>query len=105
MARNETFEELMEEVLEAMKEGNPLVLTYNNMEKVTLRYHKTFGIMSDQLQDTLAQMHADGWRFDEEVLRCGIPQAYYHQFTAKVHGKTIYTAEYIRNMCVQPEWA
>jgi hypothetical protein len=49
-------------------------------------------------------MHANGWRFDEEVHRCGIPQVYFDQFTAAVHGKTVYTAEFFRSMRVQPEW-
>ena len=98
-------EKLEEEVLEALKEGNSLVLSYQNMEKLTLWYHKASGIKSDQLQDTLAEMHASGWRFEEEVHRCGIPQVYYDQFTAVVHGKTIYTAEFFRSMRVQPEYA
>jgi hypothetical protein len=65
MAQHEKSEE---EIKEALEEGNSLVLSYQTMEKLTLWYHKTCSIKSDQLQDTLAEMHADCWRFDQEVL-------------------------------------
>ena len=79
------------------------MLSYQNMEKLTLWYHKAHGIQSDQLADTLAEMHAGGWRCYQEVLEKGIPQAYYEQFTAMVRGSSIYTAEFFRSMRVQPE--
>jgi hypothetical protein len=105
MAQHEALAAELAAVLTDTQDENFQKLNYQNMEKVTLWYHKAFGIKSDQLQDTLAEMHAGGWRFDEEVHRCGIPQVYYDQFTAVVHGKTIYTAEFFRSMRVQPEWA
>jgi hypothetical protein len=65
-----------------------------------LQYRKEHGIASDQLEDTLAAMHADGWRLSAELQRSGIPQMLYEQFTAAAHGKTIYTAELFRSMRV-----
>ena len=97
--------EEMEKVFEELQESSALVLSYQNMEKLTLWYRKAHGIGSAQLADTLAAMHAAGWRCDQEVLAGGIPQAYYDQFTAMVHGNSIYTAEFFRSMRVQPEWA
>ena len=105
MAQHEKLAEEIEKVLEELQESSSLVLSYQNMEKLTLWYHKAHGIQSDQLADTLAAMHAAGWRCDQEVLAGGIPQAYYDQFTAMVHGNSIYTAEFFRSMRVQPEWA
>ena len=95
----------MEKVFEELQETSYLVLSYQNMEKLTLWYRKAHGVESDQLADTLAAMHAGGWRCEQEVLAGGIPQAYYDQFTAMVHGRSIYTAEFFRSMRVQPEYA
>jgi hypothetical protein len=105
MAQHEKLHEEIEKMLEEVQESSSLVLSYQNLEKMTLWYHKTLAIKSDQLQDTLAEMHNAGWRCDQEVLTGGIPQVYYDQFTAVVHGKTIYTADFFRSMRVQPEYA
>ncbi len=105
MAQHEKLDEEIEKMLEEVQESSSLVLSYQNMEKLTLWYHKTLGIKSDQLQDTLAEMHRVGWRCDQEVLTGGIPQVYYDQFNAMVHGKSIYTAEFFRSMRVPPEYA
>lgn len=105
MAQMHVLDAEIERVLKEVQESSSLVLDYTNMEKLTLWYHKTLSIKSDQLEDTLAEMHSAGWRFDQEVLTGGIPQTFYDQFTAMVHGKSIYTAEFIRSMAVQPEWA
>jgi hypothetical protein len=105
MAQHEKLDEEIEKVFEELQETSSLVLRYQNMEKLTLWYRKAHGIRSDQLADTLAEMHAGGWRCDQEVLTGGIPQVYYDQFTEMVHGKSIYTAEFFLSMRVQPEYA
>ena len=105
MALPDNFNAELEKTLKEVHESSALVLSYQNMEKLTLWYHKTLSIKSDQLEDTLAEMHSAGWRFDQEVLTGGIPQTFYDQFQAMVHGKSIYTTEFFRNMAVQPEWA
>jgi hypothetical protein len=79
-------------------------LAWRYIEEQTLQYRKEHGIASDQLEDTLAAMHADGWRLSAELQRTGIPQMLYEQFTAAVHGKTIYTAELFRSMRVPAAW-
>jgi hypothetical protein len=80
------------------------MVTTTHLFKQTLQYRKEHGIASDQLEDTLAAMHANGWRLSAELQRNGIPQMLYEQFTAAAHGKTIYTAELFRSMRVQAEW-
>jgi hypothetical protein len=104
MTQLEVLAAELKAVLADAQDSELQTLSYRNMEKLTLWYHKALGIKSDQLQDTLTEMHANGWRFDEEVHRCGIPQVYFDQFTAAVHGKTVYTAEFFQSMRVQPEW-
>jgi hypothetical protein len=85
-------------------ESGFFTLIWRYIEEQTLQYRKEHGIASDQLEDTLAAMHADGWRLSAELQRSGIPQMLYEQFTAAVHGKTIYTAELFRSMRVPAAW-
>jgi hypothetical protein len=85
-------------------ESGFFTLIWRYIEEQTLQYRKEHGIASDQLEDTLAAMHADGWRLSAELQRTGIPQMLYEQFTAAVHGKTIYTAELFRSMRVPAAW-
>lgn len=94
-------------IKEQKKPRNPdhfFMITYQNLEKVTLRYHKEHGIASDQLEQTLASMHKDGWRCSVDMLRRGIPQAYYDQFTAAVHNKSIFTANRFLRMRIPENW-
>jgi len=67
-------------------------ITYQNIEKVTLRYRKENGIQSTELEDTLAAMHKDGWRVCLQMIKQGIPIPYYDQFTAACKGKSIFTS-------------
>jgi hypothetical protein len=85
-------------------ESGFFTLIWRYIEEQTLQYRKEHGIASDQLEDTLAAMHANGWRLSAELQRTGIPQMLYEQFTAAVHGKTIYTAELFRSMRVPAAW-
>jgi hypothetical protein len=85
-------------------ESGFFTLIWRYIEEQTLQYRKEHGIASDQLEDTLAAMHADGWRLSAELQRSGIPQMLYEQFTAAAHGKTIYTAELFRSMRVPAAW-
>jgi hypothetical protein len=85
-------------------ENGFFTLAWRYIEEQTLQYSKEHGITSDQLEDTLAAMHANGWRLSAELHRNGIPQMLYEQFTAAVHGKTIYIAELFQSMRVQREW-
>jgi hypothetical protein len=85
-------------------ESGFFTLAWCYIEEQTLQYRKEHGIASDQLEDTLAAMHADGWRLSAELQRSGIPQMLYEQFTAAAHGKTIYTAELFRSMRVPAAW-
>jgi hypothetical protein len=39
---------------------------------------------SDQLEQTLAAMHKDGWRCCLQMVKQGIPNPYYEQFTASL---------------------
>lgn len=80
------------------------MITYRNLEKVTLRYHKENGIASDQLEHTLAAMHKDGWRLSVDIERRGIPQCFYDQFTASLKNKTIYTANRFLRMRIPENW-
>jgi hypothetical protein len=95
----------MEAVLagaEADEAAKPLKpeINYRNLEELALRFHKEHAVASDQLKDTLAAMHKAGWRFCNAVEERGLPGRYYAQFTAAVHGGTIYTPEYFEQMRV-----
>ena len=67
-------------------------ITYQNIEKVSLRYRKENGIKSIQLEDTLAAMCKDGWRVCLQMIKQGIPIPFYDQFTAACKGETIFTS-------------
>ncbi len=82
-AKKQEQDEQMEKVFEELQETNSLVLSYQNMEKLTLWYRKAHVVESDQLADTLAAMHAGRWRCEQEVLAGGIPQAYYDQLNSR----------------------
>ena len=68
------------------------MITYQNIEKVTLRYRKENGIKSIHLEDTLAAMHKDGWRCCLQMIKQGIPIPFYDQFEASCKGSTIFTS-------------
>jgi hypothetical protein len=68
------------------------MITYRNIERVTLRYRKENGIKDNQMETTLAAMHKDGWRCCLQMIKQGIPQAFYDQFTASCKGSTIFTS-------------
>lgn len=94
-------------IKEQKKPRNPdhfLMITYQNLERVAIRYHKENGIASDQLEQTLAAMHKDGWRLSVDILRRGLPQSYYDQFTATLHNKTIFTANRFLRMRIPENW-
>jgi hypothetical protein len=75
-------------------------INYDNLEELALRFHKEHAVASDQLKDTLAAMATAGWRFCNAIEERGLPGRYYAQFTAAVHGGTIYTPEYFEQMRV-----
>jgi hypothetical protein len=71
-------------------------LTYENLERVSLRYREEHGLESDQLEDTLVAMCADGWVLSKPLQRAGLRPTDYAQFTAVCNGGTIYTPEFFR---------
>jgi hypothetical protein len=79
-------------------------ITYSNFERVTLRYRRENGIASTQLEDTLEHMHANGWRLQITVLRQGIPESLFEQFTAQCKGETIYCAGRFNRMKKYENW-
>lgn len=79
-------------------------LTFRNLEKATLRYRQSHGIRSAQLEDTLAAMHADGWRLNIAVIRSGIPATFYDQFTAATQGHSVFTANRFALMRSVENW-
>lgn len=80
------------------------VITFRNIEKVTLDYRKRKGIKSDQLEETLTAMHADNWRLDRQLTERGIPATVYDEFTAKCHGHTSWTVGRFSRMRMPPTW-
>jgi hypothetical protein len=87
-----------------IKDDHFYQITYQNMEKVTLRYRQQNGIKSTALEDTLEHMHKNGWRLQISVLRGGIPAQLYDEFTAKCKGETTYTAGRFSRMRVLEKW-
>jgi hypothetical protein len=77
-------------------------LNYDNLEELALRFHTEHAVASDQLEDTLAAMYEDGWRFAPAVLkdmqRAGLPAVFYAQFTARVRGGTVFTSAFFRDL-------
>lgn len=76
------------------REPNPdhyKLITPRNIEKVCLRYRKNNGIVSKDLEDTLAAMHADNWRLAECFYRTGILSVYFDSFTAACEDKHYHT--------------
>lgn len=91
----------------AVKPRNPdhfMQITYQNIERVCLRYRRDNGIKSKELEDTLEAMHKDAWRLQISVLRGGIPEAIYEQFTKACDEKSIYTAGRFARMRVLEKW-
>lgn len=79
-------------------------ITYQNLEKVTLRYRQQNGIKSTDLEDTLEHMHKHGWRLQVTVLRQGIPAQFYDEFTAKCKGETTFTSGRFARMRSLERW-
>ena len=65
-------------------------LTFRNLEKATLRYREAEGLQSKDLEVILEHMHAKGWRISMSMVRSGIPEAFYEQFTAACEGGTVW---------------
>lgn len=78
-------------------------ITYQNMEKVTLRYHKRHGTKPD-LASTLEHMHKNGWRLNVSVIRGGIPSTFFDEFEAKCKGDTIWKKSRFEFMRVVPNY-
>lgn len=79
-------------------------ITYMNMERVCLRYRAENGIQSNQLGATLEHMHKNGWRLQVTVLRQGIPQSFYEQFTAACKGESIWSEGRFNRMMKYENW-
>lgn len=79
-------------------------ITYMNMERVTMRYRKEHGITSVLLEDTLEAMHKDGWRLQITVMRGGIPQQFFDEFTAQCKNKTTFKASRFVMMRKLEQW-
>lgn len=79
-------------------------ITFQNMEKVTLRYRAQNGIKSHDLEDTLEHMHKNGWRLQVTVIRQGIPAQFYDEFTAKCKGETTFTTGRFARMRQLERW-
>lgn len=79
-------------------------ITFRNIEKVTLRYRQQRGIKSDQLEVTLAAMHADNYRLDRSLTMHGIPAVVFDEFTAKCKGETKWSANRFSMMRVKENW-
>ena len=79
-------------------------ITYQNMERVTLRYRQQNGIKSTDLEDTLEHMHKNGWRLQVTVLRQGIPAQFYDEFKAKCKGETTFTSGRFARMRSLERW-
>lgn len=73
-------------------EDHFMQITYQNMEKATLKWRARHGIKSKNLEDTLEDMFKHGWRFQISVEKNGIPQTFFEQFTAQCDGSSIYKA-------------
>jgi hypothetical protein len=76
-------------------------ITWDNMQQVTLKYHKKHQIESDLLQvtdlskDPLAAMMQDGWRFAHALMmKNKNPQLYADQFTASVRSQSLCTPSF-----------
>lgn len=79
-------------------------ITYQNLEKVSLRYRRDNCIKSKQLEDTLEAMHRDGWRLQISVLRGGIPDSFFEQFTKACDEDTIFTHGRFNRMRIIEKW-
>lgn len=79
-------------------------ITYQNMEKVTLRYHRRHGTPPD-LASTLEHMHKNGWRLNVGVIRGGIPSTFFDEFEAKCKDSTIWKKSRFEFMRVVPNYS
>lgn len=79
-------------------------ITYMNMERVCLRYRAENGIESKELGVTLEHMHKHGWRLQVTVLRQGIPQTFFEQFTAACKGESIWCEGRFNRMMKYENW-
>lgn len=79
-------------------------ITFQNLERVTLRFRRENGITSTELEDTLEAMHKEGWRLQISVHKQGIPEVFYEQFTKACKNETVFTAGRFARMRVLEKW-
>ena len=74
-------------------------LTCANMVSHALRFRERHTVKSTCLADVLEQMHAsEEWVLAGEVMRNGIPELLFDEFTARCSGGTRMTADVFRNL-------
>jgi hypothetical protein len=79
-------------------------INYRNLIKVSLRYRKNHGIKSKDLSEVLADMCLHGWAFCKQIMKEGIPEPYFADFTQQCDGKSVFTAGMINNLRRPVEW-
>ena len=84
---------------EQEEDGQRQELTCANMVSDALRFREQNTIKSTCLAEVLEKMHAsDQWVLSGEVMRNGIPELLFDEFTARCSGGTRMTADVFRNL-------